>query len=153
MTKHEHVTFSRGEEVIEHAIRYLTWIQDVLDDLREHAHGERVKMLLNSVAVEQRELLGSLERLLEDTSQKVLGTYTQYTVEMPAEVVPPDEPLTTLGLIQWLQTYNSHLQEMFAELAQKGDSEEAGEAFAGIAQQVEAHERRLSKEYQRTEDL
>jgi hypothetical protein len=110
-------------------------------------------MLLNSVEVDQRNLLGSIERLLEDSSDKVLDTYAQYTVELPGEIGPADEPLTTLGLIQWLERSNRPLQEMFAELAEKGDCAEADDVFAGIARQVEEHDKRLSKEYQRTEDL
>ena len=153
MAKHEHVTFSSGRDLIEHGIRYLTWTRDALDELRERDHEQRVRMLLESVEVEQRNLLGSLERLLEDTSRKALNTYTQYSVELPTEVVLPDEPLTTLGLVKWLQEYNNHLQEMFAKLAENEDSEEASNVFGGIAQQIEAHDRRLSKEYQRTEDL
>ena len=153
MAKHEHVTFSSGRDVIEHAVRYLTWIRDALDELSERQHGERLRMLLESVEADQRNLLGSLERLLEDASRKALNTYTQYTVEIPSEIEMPEEPLTTLGLVQWLQEYNSQLHKMFAKIAENEDSEEASNLFGGIAQQVEAHERRLSKEYQRTESL
>lgn len=153
MSKHEHVTFSSGRDVLEHAIRYLTWIRDALDELRERQHGERVRMLLESVEAEQRNLLGSLERLVEDASREALNTYTQYTVELPSEVHLPEEPLTNLGFIQWLQEYNRPLYQMFARLSEHEDSDEASELFGGLAQQVEAHERRVSKEYQRTEDL
>lgn len=153
MDRHEHVTFTSGHDVIEHAIRYLTRIRDALDELQERDHGERVKMLLDSVEVDQRNLLGSLERLLENTSRKALNTFTQYTVELPTEIEMPEEPLTTLGLVQWLQEYNHHLQQMFTKISENQDSEEASNVFAGVAQQVESHDRRLSKEYQRTEDL
>jgi hypothetical protein len=153
MTQHQRVTFTQGREVIEHSIRYLTRIRDALDALHEGDHGERVKMLLNSVEADQRNLLGSIERLLEDSSDKVLDTYAQYTVELPGAIEPAEQPLTTLGLIQWLERSNRPLQKMFAQLAQKGDNAEAGDVFGGIARQVEEHDKRLSKEYQRTEDL
>lgn len=153
MTQHERVTFTRGREVIEHSIQYLTRIRDALDELHSRDHGERVKMLLNSFEVEQRNLLGSIERYLEDAPDKVLRTYSQYTVELPAETEPAAEPLDSLGLVQWLEGCNRPLHEMFAELAEKRDSDEVAEVFAGIAEQIDAHDRRLSKEYQRSEDL
>lgn len=152
MTQHERVTFTQGRDVIEHAISYLTTVGELLDTLRERQHDERVNMLLASVSVEQRNLLGALERLLEDTSGKVLDTYTQYTVELPRPQAPSGE-LTTLTLIQWLEGHNGSLQAVFAELAEKRDSEEVADVFAGIAGQLEAHDRRLSKEYQRMQDL
>jgi hypothetical protein len=153
MARHQHVTFTRGHEVLEYAIRYLSGVRDALDELSERDHGERVKMLLNSVEAEQRNLLGAIERMLEDASDKVRNVYAQYTVEMPTEIEPPEEPLTTLGLIQWLEGQNRPVQALFAELADNRDSEEASEVFGGIAQQLESHNMRLSKEYQRTEDL
>ena len=153
MARHQQVTFHTGEEILEFAIRYLTRIRDMLDELSEAEHGERVKMLLASVEAEHRNVLGSIERVLEGASDKVRNVYAQYTVEMPTEIEPPADPLTTLGLIQWLENLNNPVQSMFAELSGNEDSEEAGEVFGGIAQQIEAHNMRLSKEYQRTEDL
>lgn len=153
MAQHKHFTFRSGREVLDQSIQYLSGICEVLESLKDRDHGERVDMLLNSVAAEQRNLLGSIERLQEHASEKVVETFTQYTVEMPTEPGEPDEPLTTLGLIQWLTGLNRHLQELFHELSEHHDSDEATEAFAGIAQQIESHDMRLSKEYQRTEDL
>ncbi len=153
MTQHERYTYTSGQEVIEHSIRYLTWIRDALDELRGRDLGERTRMLLNSVEVEQRNLLGAIERFLEDAPDKVLRTYAQYTVELPEEVELPGQPLEPLGLIQWLERYNGYLNAMFAELSEKGDSQEVAEIFATLAQQVEAHDRRLSKQYQRSQDL
>jgi hypothetical protein len=110
-------------------------------------------MLLRSVAVEQRNLLGALERFLDDLPANVADTYAQYTVELPATVEPPDDdPLTTLGLVRWLERQNRPLHATFAELAGK-ESGEVAEVLGGIAAQVEAHDRRLSTEYQRLEDL
>jgi hypothetical protein len=153
MTRHKHYTFRDGQQVIEHGVRYLGAIRDALDDLQGDDHGERVTMLLDSVAAEHRNLLGSLERLKGDTTDKMRNTYTQYTVEMPEEIEPPEQPLTTLGLIQWLSGALEPLQEMFNELSENRDAEDATEVYASLAQQIESQQMRLSKEYQRTEDL
>lgn len=153
MVRHKHYTFRSGQEVLEHAIRHLSAIRDALDNLQSHEHEERVKLLLTSVAAEHRNVLGSVERLLEDGSDTLRGTYAQYTAEMPMEIEAPDEPLTTLGLIQWLDSLIKPLRQMFHELAENHDSEDSTEAYAGLAQQLESYEMRLSKEYQRTEDL
>lgn len=153
MSHHERVTFSSGSEAIEHGIRYLTWLRDALEDLGGRDHDLRVKMLLDSVTVEQRNLLGAIERFLEDAPDKALRTYAQYAVELPAQIEPAPEPLDSLALIQWLERHNQYLQSMFAELSKRGDAGEAADMFAGIAQQIESHDRRLSKEYQRSQDL
>jgi hypothetical protein len=153
MTRHQRATFTRGGEVIEHAVQYLKGIRDVLDDLRGENHGDRVAMFLNVIEVQERELIGALERFLDDVPDKVLDTYAQYTIELPAEFAPlPDSP-TTLDLTQWVARYNGALQETFAELGDTGEPGEIADVFAGIAAQIQSHERRLSKEYQRFEDL
>jgi hypothetical protein len=153
MAHHERVTFTQGREVLEHAIRHLEKIGDALDTLQEGDHAERVGMLLTSVTREQRGLQESIDRFMEDAPDKVLDTYAQYTVELPTDVGAPESPLTTLSLTQWLVGHNAHLYEMFSELAGNAPSREIGEVFDGIARQVQAHDRRLSKEYQRFEDL
>ncbi|MEQ8857649.1 MAG: hypothetical protein RIC56_03300 [Pseudomonadales bacterium] len=153
MSQHQRVTFEQGREVVEHGIRHLSRIRDVLDDLSAGDNPERLRMLLETVEVEQRNLLGALQRWLDDAPDKVLQTYAQYTVELPAEVAPPAEPLTNLGLTQWLGQENGYLQQTFAELAANADDREVARMFRGIAEQIEAHERTLSKQYQRTEDL
>jgi hypothetical protein len=153
MAQHERVTFTQGREVIEHAVAYLRKIEDVLEDLRDSAESERVAMLLTSVTKEQRALVGGVERYLEDASDKVLGTYAQYTIELPRDVDGPEAPVTSLVLIQWLVRMNSHLHDMFAELARSAPGAEIAEVFAGLAEQIQSQDRRLSKEYQRFEDL
>lgn len=152
MEHHERATFNRADEVIEQGIAHLRRVGEALERLAGLDHGERVRLLLTSVEVEQRNLLGSLERLLEDLPDKVAETYAQYTVELPHTVELPETPVTTLSLTQWLEQQNGALRDTFAELADKVGGD-AGEIFAGIAEQVDAHDRRLSKEYQRTEDL
>src|SRR6056297_1004368 len=104
MSAHERVTFTQGREVIEHAVRHLSHVRDVLSDLREQGgHDERVALFLDSVEVEQRNLLGAVARLLEDGAPKVLNAYVQYTVEMPVNIDPPaEDPLTTLDVLKWL---------------------------------------------------
>ncbi len=154
MSHHERVTFTQGRDVIEHAVRHLSQIRDVLDELRERDdHDERVAMFLDSVEIEQRNLLGAVARLLEDGAPAALETYAQYTVELPTEVPPPEDAGSTLGITRWLAEQNGHLQRTFAELADNGASGAEREMFAALAQQIESHERRLSKEYQRSEDL
>lgn len=153
MAQHERVTFSLGREVIEHAIDYLRKIEDALEDLRDAAESERVAMLLNSVTKEQRALVGGVERYLEDASDKVLDTYAQYAIELPRHVEAPEAPVTSLALIQWLVRMNSQLHDMFAELARSAPGAEIGEVFAALAEQIQSQDRRLSKEYQRFEDL
>ena len=155
MSAHERVTFTQGREVIEHAVRHLSRVRDVLSDLREQGdHDERVALFLDSVEVEQRNLLGAMARLLDDGASKVLEAYAQYTVELPVDIDPPeDDPLTTLGLLKWLTRQNDYVGTTFAELTEKGDSEEAKRVFASIADQVEGQDKRLAKEYQRTQDM
>lgn len=153
MSQHQRATFTRGGEVIEHTLHYLRRIADIIDDVRQQNHPERVGMLLDSTELEQRELIGALERLLDDAPEKVMETYAQYTVELPAEIQPPPDPPSTLDLVQWLSRYNSAVYDTFVELAETGDGGAISEVFGGIAEQVQAHERRLSMEYQRLEDL
>jgi hypothetical protein len=156
MTQHQRDTYIDGREILERAVRHLTQICDILAQAHEREQSERVRMLLNSVELEQRSLLGSIERYLDDAPEKILNTYAQYTVELPSDVEPPKDPLTTLGVTQWLLQQNGLLQEVFTELAEKGEKANTDErriVFGGIAQQLESHDRRLSKEYQRFEDL
>lgn len=154
MSHHERVTFTQGRDVIEHAVRHLSRVRDALDELRERDdHDERVAMFLDSVEVEQRNLLGAVSRLLEDGAPAALDTYAQYTVELPTEVPPPGDSGSTLGITRWLAEQNGYLQRTFAELAENGGSAAEREVFGALAQQIESHERRLSKAYQRSEDL
>ncbi len=153
MTQHTRTSFARAGDVLEHAIEYLTGIRDLLDGVRELEHPERVRMLLETFETEQRNLLGALERYADDASDKVLDSFIKYSVELPEAPGGPEEPLTTLGLTQWLLGVNQHLIGMFGELAETAATMETREAFAAMAAQVQAHDRRLSKEYQRFEDL
>jgi hypothetical protein len=153
MSQHQRVTFTQGREVLDHAISYLRLIDDALEDRRDQQQSERVTLLLNSVCKDQRALSGAVERYLDDAADKVLDTYAQFTVELPVRIDLSEEPLTALGLIQWLAGLNAHLYEMFAELARSAPTSEIGDVFDGLAKQVQAHGRRLSKEYQRFEDL
>lgn len=146
-------TFTQVRDVLQHAIGYLGGIRDLMDDLRTREHSERVKLLLQSFETEQRNLHGALERYLDDAPDKVLDTYAQYTVALPESLAGPEEPLSTLALTQWLLGLNQHLVDMFTELAAAAPPGEVRQVFATMADQVRAHDRRLSKEYQRFEDL
>lgn len=153
MTHHTKTSFARAGDALEHALEYLTRVRDRLDELHEGEHSERALMLLEAFEAEQRNLLGALERYVDDAPDKVLHTFTNYAVELPDIQTGPELPLTTLGLTQWLLGLNQHLIGLFGELAGTAASTEAREAFTAMAAQVQAHDRRLSKEYQRFEDL
>jgi len=153
MKQHQRVTFNRGSDVLEHAVEYLEHVRTLLQDVADGDLSERVRMLLDAYVVEQRNLLGAMERFLEDAPDRALATYTQYAVELPAELSGPAAPLTTLSLTQWVVGLNQHLVSLFTELAESGKNDALGEIFASLASQVQAHERKLSKEYQRFEDL
>lgn len=151
MAKHHKVTFTRGREVIEHCITYLKNVSEGLEAVLADNPPERLRLLATSVEAEERQVLGALERYLEDAG-RVVDTYAQFSVELP-DVPAPDAPLTNLALIQWLQRCHQPLRSTLAELGENADSAQMGEVFRALAAQVEAHERRLSKEYQRFEDL
>jgi hypothetical protein len=156
MTQHQRDTYIDGHEILARAVHHLSQICDILHQAREKASSERVRMLLNSMELEQRNLLGAIERYREDAPDKLMNTFAQYTVELPSNVEPPQQPLTTLSSTQWLVQQNGLLHAVFKELAEKGEkgnAEETQNVWGGIAQQLEAHERRLAKEYQRFEDL
>lgn len=153
MTQHQRVTFTQGREVLEHAVDYLRRIVAVLEDLKEQAQAERVALFLSSVTGEQNALLDAIDRFIDDAPAKALDTYAQYTVELPDDLTPPKAPLDNLALLQWLVGHNRYLDEAFGELAGSAATREIGEVFGGVARQVQAHDRRLSKEYQRFEDL
>jgi hypothetical protein len=156
MTRHQRDTYIDGHDILARAVRHLSQIRDVLDQARESESSERVRMLLNSMELEQRNLLGAIARYQDDAPDKLLNTFAQYTVELPSDIDPPEQPLTTLSITQWLLRQNGQLHAVFKELAEKGEkgnAEERRDVWEGIAQQLEAHERRLSKEYQRFEDL
>lgn len=153
MTQHQRVTFTQGREVLEHAVDYLRSIVEVLEALKDQPHADRAALFLSSVLDEQRALLDAIDRFVDDAPAKAMDTYAQYVVELPGDLDPPPEPLDNLGLLQWLVGRNRHLDDTFTELAGTAATREIGEVFAGIARQVQAHDRRLSKEYQRMEDL
>ena len=110
-------------------------------------------MLLSSFEADQRNLLAALERYVEDAADKVSDTYISYYSPLPEEVSVPDDPLTTLSLTLWLEEMNQHLIDVFSELAATAVSADVKEAMTALANMVQAHDRRLSKEYQRGEDL
>ncbi len=153
MKHHERVTFNQGREILQHSVDYLSHINEQLDGAAEREHPERVRMLLESYRIEQRNLLEAIERYLEDAPDKVLNAYSAFAAELPAELAGPEEPLSTLSLTQWLMALNQHLVSMFTELADSGKNDALRNIFATLSDQVQAHDRRLSKEYQRFEDL
>lgn len=153
MTKHQRLTFSQVNDILEYAIDYLKHVIELLDRLRERDLPDRVEMLLTSFEIEQRNLQGAMERYVEDADERLLNTYAQYSVELPEPPDAPEEPLTTLTLTRWLQNLNQQPVTLFHELAQNSRSVDVRGALDSLAGHIESHERRLSKEYQRFEDL
>jgi hypothetical protein len=154
MSQHERATYAQGREIMNHAVAYQERVRDALDELQQNPRlPERTRLLLTSVALDQRNLLGALERYREDATLKTREYYAQYLIELPPVIGQPDSPVASLELMQWLQGLYQPLCRMFEDLAGKGDSPELAEVFGALAELVRGHERRLSKEYQRSEDL
>jgi len=153
MAQHTRTAFSRVGEVLEHAIDYLSRVGDQLEKIGKGELPERVRMQLDSFALDQRKLHAALEEYADDAPEKVTGTFINYSIELPDELAAPEQPLDTLGLTQWLEDLNQHLIDVFSELAATGATADVREAMGALASRVGAHVRRLSKEYQRFEDL
>ena len=145
--------FSRIGEVLEHSIDFLERVGERLESTRPRQLPERVRMLLVSFETDQRNLLAALERYVEDAPDNVRDTFINFSMQLPDTLPDPDEPLTTLALTRWLQDMNQHLIDVFGELAATAVTDDARGAMQGLAAMVQAHDRRLSKEYQRFEDL
>jgi hypothetical protein len=109
-------------------------------------------MLLNAYALEQRALAGAIERYIEDAPDRVLGTFINFSVELPTSMARLASD-STLSLTEWLIGVNQHLHALFSEVAGSVGVGDVRTAFEGLASQIETHERKLSKEYQRFEDL
>ena len=153
MRPNERVTMSQIGEVLAHSVRYLQHVNETLRGLLESADSERVRMLLKAFELEQRSLRAAIESYQEDASDRVLGRFVNFSAELPASIAGPESAGTTLGVTEWLVEVNKHLHELFSEVAGTVAVEEVCMALKGLADQVEAHERKLSKEYQRFEDL
>ncbi len=153
MRPNQRVTMSQIGEVLDHAIDYLRHLNEVLAEAQANAASERVRMLLNAFGLEQRGLTEAIERYQEDASDRVVGRFINFSTELPAEVAGPDSTDTTLSVTEWLLGANKHLADLFGEVAGSVNVEDVQTAFTGLANQIETHERKLSKEYQRFEDL
>jgi len=153
MNKNTRTAFSRIGDVLEHGIEHLSRVGDQLEKARPRELPERVRMLLASFEADQRNLLAAMELYVEDAPDNVSETFINFHSPLPEEVVGPDDPLTTLSLTLWLEEMNQPLIDVFTELAATAASVDAREAMTALADMVQAHDRRLSKEYQRGEDL
>lgn len=153
MRPNERVTMSQISEVLEHAIRYLQHINEVIDSALESASTERVRMLLGAFKLEQQALTSAIERYQEDAPERVLGRFVNFSAELPATIAGPESADSTLAVTEWLVGVDKHLQDLFSEVAGSVNVEEVRTALTALADQVETHERKLSKEYQRFEDL
>lgn len=153
MRAKERVTMSQVSEVLDHALDYLRHINELIESQRQSAPSQRVEMLLTAFAGEQRGLVDAIERYLEGATDRVLNTFVNFSAELPAAVTGPVTADSTLGVTQWLVGADKHLYDLFDKVAGTTGAEEVQIALRGLADQVEAHERKLSKEYQRFEDL
>jgi len=153
MRPNERIAMNQIGDVLDHAIRYLQHVNEVIESEKAGEPVERVRMLLDAFAIEQRALSGALERYQEDASDRVLGRYINFTAELPAAIAGPVSADTTLAITEWLIGVNKHLYDLFDEVAANVNADDVRTAFAGLARQIESHERKLSKEYQRFEDL
>jgi hypothetical protein len=153
MRPNQRVTMSQIGEVLDHAIEYLKHVNEVLAREEEAATSERVRMLLTAFGQAQQALTSAIERYQEDASDRVLGRFINFSAELPAAIAGPESADTTLAVTEWLIGVNGHLVDLFSEVADSVNVEDVKTAFTGLANQIETHERKLSKEYQRFEDL
>lgn len=153
MTRHRRVTFSQGIEVINYSLQHLRQIHTILEGLESALEDERAQMMWTIVLSQQTEVLNGIERFVNDADPRVLRNYVQYSVELPEEVVGPPAPVSSLTLVRWLTEANQPLINTFKEQAESAELPEAQEAFGGLWRQVDSLNRKLSKEYQRFEDL
>ena len=153
MRPSERVSMNQISEVLDHAVEYLQHINKVIDEELASAPSQRVGMLLTAFAGAQQGLSDAIERYAEDATDRVLNTFVNFSAELPAAIAGPVSADSTLLVTQWLVGVNKHLYDLFNEVAGLARGEEVRIAFQGLASQVEAHERKLSKEYQRFEDL
>jgi hypothetical protein len=153
MRPNERVAMTRIGEVLDHAVRYLQHVNEIIHSQLESAPTERVRMLLGAFELEQRALTGAIERYQEDAEERVLGRFVNFSVELPAAIAGPDSNDSTLAVTEWLVGVNTHLHDLFSEVAGSVNVEDVRTALTGLADQIETHERKLSKEYQRFEDL
>lgn len=153
MPHRKRITFTQGQEILEHAIEYLEAVSDCLADLARRGLPERERMLLDAFASEHAKLTEALARYLEDAPPAALGTFSQFNCELPAAPSPPPEEISTLSLTQWLIAANQELVNACESIAANAASEEQRQAFEALSELVRTHDRTLSKEYQRFEDL
>ena len=153
MTQHRRVTFDQARDVLLHAIEYLTQTESKLKDAAGRALGERERLLLDSFRKEQSELRSALTAYEEDAPERALNTFIQFTTELPEAEDQLEEPLTTSSLTRWLENRNAQLSALFREIANSTAADTVSAAFTSLNDRVQAHNRKLSKEYQRFEDL
>lgn len=153
MEKHTRSAFSRIGEILQRSIDYISRIGAQLERARLRELPERVRMLLTRFEADQRKLLAAMELYVDDIPAGVSDTYVNFYSAFPEAVDGPEDPLTTLGLTSWLEELNQHLIDVFGELASTTASTEVRDAMTALANMVQAHDRRLSMDYQRGEDM
>ncbi|MGA1676256.1 MAG: hypothetical protein ACO377_07485 [Pseudomonadales bacterium] len=148
-----HSSFDRVGVVLEHAVDYLAAIDSVLEGLTDEMLSPRAALLARSAVIDERRLLGAVERYLEDAPSLVLNTYVPYTALLPPVQPPSGLPLSVASLARWLISLHQSLANLARQLSASAAHTEGREALSALAAQIEAHERALSKSWVRLEDL
>jgi hypothetical protein len=148
-----HSNFDRVGVVLEHAVDYLAAIDSVLEGLTPEMLSPRAAMLAQSAVIDERRLLGALERYLEDAPRSLLATYVPYTALLPPVQPPGQLPISVSRLARWLISLHQSLADLARQLSAAAAHTQGREALAALAQQIEAHERALSKSWIYLEDL
>jgi hypothetical protein len=148
-----HSSFDRVGVVLEHAVDYLAAIDGVLEGLTDQMLSPRAALLVRAAVIDERRLLGALERYLEDAPRSVINTYVPYTALLRPVQVPGQVPLTAARLARWLIGLHQSLVDLARQLSASAAHTEGREALAALAEQIEAHQRALSKSWILLEDL
>jgi rubrerythrin len=154
MAHRERNTYLRDDEIIERARAYLGDVQRVLEERsRDDRESERVRMILDVFASQQRRLVDSIERFAEDLPDNARDTYSQYVLDVPEHAPALPQPVAADDLTSWLLKANQSVHDMFRELAEKAENPPIGQLFGGLASQIDGHNRRISQETNRFRDL
>lgn len=152
MDHEERATFQTCTEVLEHSIDYVKSVRDALDALREIDHGERIGEMLEEIELEERRLLGALERYLEDVDGGAFQTYEQFMVPLP-KTLPEAEIASIDDAARWAYACNEPLITRFQELAETAATDELAEAFQSLVDLVRNADKRITTAYDGLKDI
>jgi hypothetical protein len=149
--------FEQLGAVLVDVTEYVAATVSVLESLNGLRMTQRAALLAPAFALAERHLLGALERYLDDAPSAVVDTYVPYRLALPLVIAPdtrgPREALDAPSLTRWLLALHRPLQLLCEELSAEMPEASAREALRGLATQMDAHGRALSKTFLRVEDL